>query len=105
MDFLNRDAISGPRSGYENGRSGRRDVVVMNAPRDADERNQNLAPGTESQVRILKHKYRIRKVGFLTMPNQDCQLDFAGPIESKTRGDVYLLVATDLFSEWPITHL
>ena len=28
----------------------------------------------------------------LTEPNQEIQLDFAGPIKSKTRGDVYSLV-------------
>ena len=37
----------------------------------------------------------------LTEPNQEIQLDFAGPIKSKTRGDVYILVAVDRFSKWP----
>ena len=38
----------------------------------------------------------------LTEPNQEIQLDFAGPIKSKTRGDVYILVAVDRFSKWPV---
>ena len=36
----------------------------------------------------------------LTEPNQKIQLNFAGPIKSKTRGDVYTLVAIDRFSKW-----
>ena len=34
----------------------------------------------------------------LTEPNQEIQLDFAGPIQSKTRSEVYILVAIDRFS-------
>ena len=37
----------------------------------------------------------------LSEPNQEIQLDFAGPIKSKTRGDVYILVGVDRFSKWP----
>ena len=40
----------------------------------------------------------------LTEPNQEIQLDFAGPIKSKTQGDVYILVAIDRFSKWPTAH-
>ena len=31
---------------------------------------------------------------------QEIQLNFAGPIKSKPRGDVYILVAVDRFSKW-----
>ena len=41
----------------------------------------------------------------LTKPNQEIQLDFAGPIKSETRGDVYILVAIDRFSKWPTAHI
>ena len=41
----------------------------------------------------------------LTEPNQEIQLDFAGPIKSKTRGDVYILVAVDRFSKWPTAQV
>ena len=41
----------------------------------------------------------------LTDPNQEIQLDFAGPIKSKTRGDVYLLVAVDRFTKWPTAQV
>ena len=41
----------------------------------------------------------------LTEPNQEVQLDFAGPIKSKTRGDVYILVAIDRFSKWPTAQV
>ena len=41
----------------------------------------------------------------LTEPNQEIQLDFAGPIKSRTRGDVYILVAIDRFSKWPTAHI
>ena len=34
-------------------------------------------------------------------PNQEIQLDFAGPIKPKSRGNVYILVAVDRFSKWP----
>ena len=41
----------------------------------------------------------------LSEPNQEIQLDFAGPIKSKTRGDVYILVAVDRFSKWPTAKI
>ena len=41
----------------------------------------------------------------ITEPNQEIQLDFIGPIKSKTRGDVYILVAVDRFSEWPTAQV
>ena len=41
----------------------------------------------------------------MTEPNQEIQLDFAGPIKSKTRGDVYILVAIDRFSKWPTAQI
>ena len=41
----------------------------------------------------------------LTEPNQEIQLDFAGPIQPKTRGDVYMLVAVDRFSKWPTAQV
>ena len=41
----------------------------------------------------------------LTAPNQDIQLDFAGLIKSKTRDDVYILVAFDRFSKWPTAQV
>ena len=37
--------------------------------------------------------------------NQKIQLDFAGPIKSKTRGDVNILVAVDRFSKWPTAQI
>ena len=50
-------------------------------------------PSTEKNQKIL------------TEPNQKIHLDFAGPIKSKTRGDVYILVAIDRFSKWPTAHI
>ena len=41
----------------------------------------------------------------LTEPNQEIQLDFAGPIKLKTRGDVYILVAMNRFSKWPTAQI
>ena len=41
----------------------------------------------------------------LTEPNQEIQLDFTGPIKSKTRGDVYILVNIDRFSKWPTAQI
>ena len=32
-------------------------------------------------------------------------MDFAGPIKSKTRGDVYILVAVARFSKWPTAQI
>ena len=45
------------------------------------------------------------KLEILSEPNQEIQLDFAGPIKSKTRGDVYILVAIDRFSKWPTAQI
>ena len=41
----------------------------------------------------------------LSEPNQEIQIDFAGRIKSKTRGDVYILVALDRFSKWPTAKI
>ena len=41
----------------------------------------------------------------LSETNQEIQLDFVGPIKSKTRGDVYILVAVDRFSKWPTAQI
>ena len=41
----------------------------------------------------------------LPEPNQEIQLDFTGPIKSKTRGDVYILVAVNCFSKWPTAQI
>ena len=41
----------------------------------------------------------------LTEPNQEIQLDSAGPIKSETRGNVYILVAVDRFSKWPTAQV
>ena len=41
----------------------------------------------------------------LAEPNQEIQLDFAGPIKLKTRGDVYILVAIDRLSKWPTAQI
>ena len=32
-------------------------------------------------------------------------MDFAGPIKSKSRGDIYILVAIDRFSKWPTAQI
>ena len=71
-------------------------------------RNPKVAPAAELQVRTLKRKYQVRKknrLELLTEPNQELQLDFAGPIKTRTRGDVYILVAVDRFSEWPTAQI
>ena len=47
----------------------------------------------------------INRLEILTEPNQEIQLNFAGPIKSKTRGDVYILVAADRFSKWPTAQI
>ena len=41
----------------------------------------------------------------LTEPNQEIQLDFAGPFKSKTRVGVYILVVVDRFSKWPTAQI
>ena len=41
----------------------------------------------------------------MTEPGQEIQLDFAGPIKSKSRGDIYILVAIDRFSKWPTAQI
>ena len=43
----------------------------------------------------------INQLELLTEPNQEIQLDFAGPIKSERRGDVYIFVAVDRFSTRP----
>ena len=45
------------------------------------------------------------KLEILSEPNQEIQMDFAGPIKSKTRGNVYILVAVDQFGNWPTAQI
>ena len=45
------------------------------------------------------------RLEILTEPGQEIQLDFAGPIKSKSRGNVYILVAIDRFSKWPTAQI
>ena len=45
------------------------------------------------------------KLEISSEPNQEIQLDSAGPIKSKTRGDVYILVAVDRLSKWPTIQI
>ena len=47
----------------------------------------------------------VNRLEILTEPGQEIQLDFAGPIKSKSRGDVYILVAVDRFSKWPTAQV
>ena len=47
----------------------------------------------------------INRLEILTEPGQENQLDFAGPIKSKSRGDIYILVAIDRFSKWPTAQV
>ena len=47
----------------------------------------------------------VNRLEILTEPGQEIQLDFAGPIKSKSRGDVYILVAVDRFSKWPTAKI
>ena len=45
-------------------------------------------------------KYKLENLSEL---NQEVQLDFAGPIKLKTRGNVYILI--DRFSKWPTAQI
>ena len=46
----------------------------------------------------------VNRFEILTEPDQEIQLDSAGPIKSKTRGDIYILVANNRSSQWPTAH-
>ena len=46
-----------------------------------------------------------KKLEVLSKPNQETQLEDAGPRKLKTRGDVYNLVAVDRFSKWPTAQI
>ena len=47
----------------------------------------------------------INRLELLTEPGQEIQLDFAGPIKSKSRGDIYIFVVIDRFSKWPTAQI
>ena len=51
----------------------------------------------ETQIPSTEKNY----LEILTEPNQEIQLDFAGPINSKSWDTLYILVAVDRFSRWP----
>ena len=47
----------------------------------------------------------MNRLEILTDLGQEIQLDFAGPIKSKSRRDIYILVAIDRFSKWPTAQI
>ena len=60
------------------------------------------------RLRTLKFKFLVRKRiiwNYYLNPIKKCQLDFAGPINSKSRGRLYILVAVDRFSRWPTAKI
>ena len=56
-------------------------------------------------LRTQLPSWEKNRLQILSELNQATQLDFAGPVKSKTRGDVYLLVAIDRFSKWPTSQI
>ena len=61
-------------------------------------------PSCRAAGKILKTQLpetEINRFEILPEAGQEVQLDFAGPIKSKSRGDNYILVAIDGFSNWP----
>ena len=46
-------------------------------------------------------KTEQNKLELLSEPNLELQLDFAGPIKSRSQGNLYILVSVDRFSKWP----
>ena len=61
------------------------------------------AAGKNLKTRLPQSE--INRLEILTEPGQEIQLGFAGPIKSKSRGDVYILVAIDRFSKWPTAQI
>ena len=47
----------------------------------------------------------INRLDILNEPNKEIQLDFAGPIKTRTPVDVYTLVAVDRFSKWLMAQI
>ena len=47
----------------------------------------------------------VNRLENLTESGQEIQLNFAGPIKAKSRGDVYIIVAVDRFSKWPTAQI
>ena len=78
--------------------------------REIEEKAKNCtscrAAGETSKTQIPHTEKNRLKI--LNGPKQEIQLDFAGPIKSKTRRDVsffQFLVAVDRFSKWPTAQL
>ena len=68
--------------------------------RDIREKAENC-PSCRVAGKNLKTQLPLTEINsleLLTEPGQEIQLDFAGPIKSKSRGDIYILVAIDRFS-------
>ena len=67
--------------------------------REIREKSENC-PSCRASGKNLKTQLpstERNKLDNLFEPNQEIQLDFAGPIKSKTSGNVYILVAVDRF--------
>ena len=75
--------------------------------REMQEKSE-ICPSCRTAGKNLKPQLpgaEINRLEILPDPNQETQLDFAGPINSKTRGDVYILIAVDCFSKWPTAQI
>ena len=71
-------------------------------------RNQQPVAVAEQHVRNPKTQIPLTEVNrleLLTEPNQGIKSHLAGPIKSKARGDVKILVAIDRFSKWPTARI
>ena len=67
--------------------------------REKQEKSDNC-PSCRAAGKNLKKQIprtELKRLDLLTEPNQEIQLDFADPIKSKIRGEVYVLVAIDRF--------
>ena len=75
--------------------------------RETREKSENC-PSFKASGKNLKTQFpstEKNNLDILFEPNQEIQLDFAGPIKFKTLGYVFILVAVDRFSKWPTAQI
>ena len=53
-------------------------------------------------AKYLKPKNSSKPLTLLKQPGQEVQLDYAGPLEKHKGKNIYLLVAIDRFSKFPL---
>ena len=62
-------------------------------------------PKKVKNLEVISRKQQFTALNGVVEPNEEIQLDFAGPLPDENNKEVYILVGVDRFSRFPSTKL